>query len=63
VGETRVNLFNSNLSVRHPDGHAEPRALTDVHELGKLLEEVMNLAVPTPVEAIWAKMPKQPLPA
>jgi N-hydroxyarylamine O-acetyltransferase len=63
VGETRVNLLNSSLSVRHPDGHVEPRALADARELGKLLEEVMNLALPTPAETIWAKVPKQPLPA
>ena len=41
----------------------EPRALADARELGKLLEEVINLALPTPAETIWAKVPKQPLPA
>jgi hypothetical protein len=50
-------------SVRHPDGHVEPRALADARELGTLLEEVMNLALPTPAGTIWAKVPKQPPPA
>jgi N-hydroxyarylamine O-acetyltransferase len=63
VGETRVNLVNSNRSVRHPDGHVEPSALADARELGKLPEEVMNLALPKPAETIWAKVPKQPFPA
>jgi hypothetical protein len=36
----------------------EPRALADARELGKLLEEVINLALPTPAETIWAKVPK-----
>ena len=63
VAETRVNLVNSNRSVRHPDGHVEPSALADARELGKLPEEVMNLALPKPAETIWAKVPKQPLPA
>jgi N-hydroxyarylamine O-acetyltransferase len=63
VGETRVNLLNSNLSVRHPDGHVEQRALAGAPELEKLLGEVMNLALPAPAEVIWEKMPKQSLPA
>jgi N-hydroxyarylamine O-acetyltransferase len=63
VGETRVNLSNSNLSVRHPDGHVERRVLANADELEKLLEQVMNLALPAPAEVIWAKLPKQPRPS
>jgi N-hydroxyarylamine O-acetyltransferase len=61
VGETRVNLRNSNLAVRHPDGHFEQCTLADASELAKLLEEVMNLALPAPAEVIWAKALKQTL--
>jgi N-hydroxyarylamine O-acetyltransferase len=63
VGETRVNLLNSNLSVRHPDGHVEKRAIADPPELGKLLEDVMDLALPVSAEVIWEKLPKQPIPS
>jgi hypothetical protein len=31
--------------------------------LGKLLEDVMDLDLPTSAEAIWAKLPKQPPPS
>ena len=62
VAETRVNLANSNRSVRHPDGHVEPSALADARELGKLPEEVMNLALPKPAETIWAKVPNNRFP-
>jgi N-hydroxyarylamine O-acetyltransferase len=55
VGETRVNLFNANLSVRHPDGRVEQSAMAGAAALGRLLEDVMGLELPTPAEAIWAK--------
>src|SRR5690242_8010552 len=47
MGETRVNLVNSNLSVRCPDGHIEKRTIADPPELEKMLENVTNLALPT----------------
>jgi N-hydroxyarylamine O-acetyltransferase len=55
VGETRVNLLNTTLSVRQPDGRVEHRALTGPAELGKVLEDVMDLALPAAAETIWAK--------
>ena len=61
VGETRVNLFNAALSVRGPDGGVEQRTLADARDLGNVLEGVMDL--PVPVEAIWARLPGQPVPS
>ena len=55
IGDTRVNLFNANLSVRHPDGHVEPGVVADATELGKLLEDVMGLELPAPADIIWTK--------
>jgi N-hydroxyarylamine O-acetyltransferase len=63
VGETRVNLFNLGFSIRHPDGKVEERTLADAKELGKVLEEVMDLALPAPAEVIWAKAAAQAAPA
>ena len=61
VGDTRFNLLNTRLSVRHSDGRVEQQVLESANELRKLLEEVMNLALPAPAEVIWAKVPKEPL--
>jgi N-hydroxyarylamine O-acetyltransferase len=55
VGETRLNLLNTTLSVRQPDGRVEHRALTGPAELGKVREDVMDLALPAAAETIWAK--------
>ena len=55
VGETRVNLMNANLSVRQPDGRIEQRVLADARELARVLEDLMDLALPAPAEVIWAK--------
>src|SRR6202012_3579052 len=59
VGETRVNLFNTNLSVRYPNGQVEQRAMADAAELGRLLEDVMGLELPVPAEVIWEKAAKR----
>jgi N-hydroxyarylamine O-acetyltransferase len=59
VGDTRVNLLNTNLSIRAADGQVEQRVLADADELDKLLNEVMNLALPVSAEMIWAKASKQ----
>jgi N-hydroxyarylamine O-acetyltransferase len=63
VGETRVNLLNASLSVRHPDGGAEQHTLADPRELGAVLTGVMGLDLPVPAEAIWAKLPTEPVSA
>ena len=60
VGETRVNLLNTELSVRQPDGRVEQRALADAGELRQVLEDVMGLDLPAPIEPIWAKAARQP---
>jgi N-hydroxyarylamine O-acetyltransferase len=59
VGETRVNLFNTNLSVRYRNGQVEQRAMADAAELGRLLEDVMGLELPVPAEVIWEKAAKR----
>ena len=59
-GETRVNLLNANFSVRQPDGRVEHRVLTGAEELRKVLEEVMDLALPAAAATIWAKIPQNP---
>jgi N-hydroxyarylamine O-acetyltransferase len=63
VGDTRVNLLNASLSVRHPDGTVEHRTLADTRDLGEVLTEIMGLDLPVPVEAIWAKLPTEPVSA
>jgi N-hydroxyarylamine O-acetyltransferase len=55
VGDTRVNLLNTRLSVRLPDGQFEQRVLEDANELDKLLNDVMNLELPVSSDPIWAK--------
>ena len=61
VGETRVNLLNLRVSVRSPDGSFEQRTLASADELEKLLEEVMELALPISPDAIREKASVQPL--
>src|SRR3954454_25363396 len=63
VGDTRVNLLNASLSVRHPDGTVEHRTLADARDLGEVLTEIMGLDLPVPVEAIGAKLPSQSVPS
>jgi N-hydroxyarylamine O-acetyltransferase len=58
VGETRVNLRNSSLSIRHADDEVEKRVLSDADDLGRLLDEVMGLTLPVSPDVIWAKLPK-----
>jgi len=56
VGKMRINLWNSNLTIRQPDGAMEQRALADAADLREVLEDVMNLALPTSADVIWAKL-------
>jgi N-hydroxyarylamine O-acetyltransferase len=61
VGDTRVNLLNTRLSVRLPDGQFEQRVLENANELAKLLNEVMNLELPVSSDLIWVKASEQAL--
>jgi N-hydroxyarylamine O-acetyltransferase len=64
VGETRVNLLNASLSVRGPDGAVvEQRTLADARDLRDVLEGAMGLDLPAPAEAIWARLPSEPVPS
>ena len=60
VGETRINLLNANLSVRQPSERVEHRVLAGAEELGQVLREVMDLALPAAAETIWAKVVRNP---
>jgi N-hydroxyarylamine O-acetyltransferase len=62
VGERRVSLLNASLTVRGPEGSMEQRALSDAYDLREVLEDVMDLDLPVTAEAIWAKLPSQPVP-
>ena len=64
VGDTRVNLLNASLSVRGPDGAVvEQRALADAQALRGVLEGVMGRDLHVPAEAIWARLPSEPVPS
>ncbi len=63
VGENRVNLLNATLSVRRPDGATERRALADALDLEGVLRDVMELDLPVPADAIWARLPAEPVPS
>ena len=63
VGDTRVNLLNASLSIRRPGGTVEQRTLADPQDLRAVLEGVMGLDLPVPAEAIWARLPSEPVPS
>ena len=63
VGERRVSLVNASLTVRHPDGGLDERRLTDAHALGDVLENTMELDLPVSAAAIWARLPREAVPA
>ncbi len=63
VGDTRVNLRNTDIVIRRPDGSVEQRTLTDAGDLRRVLEGTMGLRLPAPAELIWSKLPKEPAPA
>jgi N-hydroxyarylamine O-acetyltransferase len=55
VDDSRINLRNTELSIRRTDGQVEHRILEGARELARVLEEMMGLALPAPAEVIWAK--------
>lgn len=59
VGQTRVNLLNASLTIRHADGGLEQRALTSAADLQHVLEDIMGLQSPVTGDAIWARLPSQ----
>ena len=56
VGETRANLLNANLSLRHLNGKVEQRSLVNANELAEVLNKVMGLTLPVSAEVIWTKL-------
>jgi N-hydroxyarylamine O-acetyltransferase len=58
VGDTRFNLRNANLSIRQSNGRTEHRVLASADDLRHVLEDGMQIALPTTADAIWAKVPR-----
>ena len=56
VGETRANLLNASLSLRHCDGGVEQRSIVNANELAEVLNEVMGLTLPVSAEVVWTKL-------
>jgi N-hydroxyarylamine O-acetyltransferase len=52
VGDNRVNLLNSSLSVWQPNGRVEQRALADAHGIGNSVRGNHGLALPASAEII-----------
>ena len=63
VGETRVNLLNASLSIRHPNGSLEQRTLATAQDFQRVLEGIMGLELPVAIDAIWTRLPNQPIPS
>lgn len=63
VGETRVNLLNASLSIRHPNGSLEQHTLATAQDFQRVLEGIMGLELPVAIDAIWTRLPNQPIPS
>jgi N-hydroxyarylamine O-acetyltransferase len=63
VGQTRVNLLNASLTIRNADGSLAQRTLANAQDLQRVLEGTMGLELPVAVNAIWARLPSQPVPS
>jgi N-hydroxyarylamine O-acetyltransferase len=57
TGETRANLLNANLSVRHSDG-VEQRPVTIAGDLAESIDVVMGVTLPVPADVIWDRLTK-----
>jgi N-hydroxyarylamine O-acetyltransferase len=58
VGDSRVNLLNTTVTVWPKDGPSETRTLTGPDDLGQLLTETYGLALPADPATIWEKIPQ-----
>ncbi|WP_428490850.1 arylamine N-acetyltransferase family protein [Rhodopila sp.] len=63
VGERRISLMNKSLTVRYPDGRQDEHRLADANALGDVLENTMELALPVSPSTIWARLPREVVPA
>jgi N-hydroxyarylamine O-acetyltransferase len=61
IGATRVNLLNTSLTVRGPDGVQE-RVITSPEDLRAVLEDRMGLHLPVGIEEIWKRLPAGEVP-
>jgi N-hydroxyarylamine O-acetyltransferase len=60
-GASRINLLNTSLSIRGPLG-IERHDLIGPGELGEVLENLIGIALPVPIEEIWTRLPAQAVP-
>lgn len=60
--DRRINLFNTELSIRRADGPAEQQRLDGPAQLAAILEGMMGIALPVPAELLWARLPAAPVP-
>lgn len=58
VGDSRVNLLNTTVTVWPKDGPSATRTLTGPGDLERLLTETYGLALPADPAAIWEKIPQ-----
>jgi N-hydroxyarylamine O-acetyltransferase len=58
VGEQRVNLLNTTVTVWPKGGPSETRVLTGPDDLGRLLTETYGLSLPVDPAVIWEKLPQ-----
>jgi len=56
VGDKRINLFNTTLTIREPDGQAQERPVADAADLARILDETMAIDPPVPAETIWSRL-------
>ena len=58
VGDQRINLLNTTVTVWPKDGPSETRTLTGPDDLGHLLTETYGLSLPADPATIWEKIPQ-----
>jgi hypothetical protein len=61
VGSLRVNLLNTSLTIRGPDG-TELSVLTSAAELSDVLEDLLDIRLPVAIDDIWTKLPAEAAP-
>jgi arylamine N-acetyltransferase len=53
---SRYNLVNTKLTERRRDGSADERTLSSADELGEVLDQIFDIELPEPAEAVFAKV-------
>ena len=58
VGDRRVNLLNTEITIWPKNGPSESSTLTGPDDLGRLLTETYGIALPADPVVIWDKIPQ-----